>query len=270
MNTSSSSRKPWFIFFALIILLLSACNPAALEPTQPSETPVVPVTEAPPQPDSEMPDGITLDFSTVAQDVIVETVEAQPASAGGPYWEAAPQYRRLTLVGYPVANHLLMPQIFIYPAGDLASANENAGKIAAELDAMLDTQQAGDHLPFLPLFNATQVMHAQVQYLDFQSGKGVRFLTQFDQAVLPINNYELIYTFQGLTSDGKYYLAAVLPVTHPELPAGADVSQQQADEMNDFPTYLSGMVTLLDQQPAGSFTPGLDEIDELVRSIDIR
>ena len=278
MNARRSSRYPLFVLFAAILLLLSACQPAALAtspqptqpPTQPTAAPVILVTQTPAQPSSGAPADITLDYSAVAQNVTVETVAAQPASAGGPYWEAAPQYRRLTLQGYPVANHLLKPQIFIYPAGDLASANENAGKIAADLQALLQTQQAGDHLPFLPQFNASQVMHAQVQYLDFKSGKGVRFLTQFDQAALPINNYELIYTFQGLTSDGKYYIAAILPVTNPELPTGSEVSEQQAKALNDFPDYLSRMVTLLNQQPADSFTPGLNKLDALIRSIEVK
>lgn len=40
-------------------------------------------------------------------------------------------------------------------------------------------------MPFLPLFNAQQAMHAHVQYLDFQSGQGLRYLTQYDQAPSP-------------------------------------------------------------------------------------
>ena len=125
-------------------------------------------------------------------------------------------------------------------------------------------------MPFLPLFNAQQVMHAQVQYLDFKNGNGVRFLTQFDQAPLPINNFELIYTFQGLTRDGKYYIAAVLPVTHPDLPANNQVAAQQASELNDFPAYLAKTVTWLDQQPAGSFTPDLAKLDALIQSIEVK
>ena len=96
-------------------------------------------------------------------------------------------------------------------------------------------------------------MHTQVKYLDMKSGKGVRYLTQFNQGISPINNSELIYTFQGLTSDGKYYIAAVLPVTHPELPAGTDLNEEQSKKMNDFQAYLSETVTLLDQQPAKAF-----------------
>ena len=296
MNAPTSSHHPLFVWFAAAILLLSACQPAALAtspqptqpptqptaapvildtqpPAQPTAAPVVVVTQIPAQPTQPSvgaPADFTLDYSAVAQDMTVETVAALPAGVGEPYFEAAPQYQRLTLQGYPVASHLLKPQIFIYPAADLAPYNEHAGKIAADLGALLQTQQAGDHLPFLPLYNAAQVMHTQVGYLDFKSGKGVRFLTQFDQAPLPINNYELIYTFQGLTSDGKYYIAAVLPVTHPELPAGSEVSEQQANELSDFPDYLSRTVTLLNQQPADSFTPDLNELDALIRSIEVK
>ena len=82
--------------------------------------------------------------------MIVETVAAQPASAGGPYWETAPEYRRLTLEGYPVDGHLFKPQIFIYPAAELASVNETAGNIIADLQTISETRTAGDNLPFLP------------------------------------------------------------------------------------------------------------------------
>ena len=285
MNTRRSSRYFLFVLFSTLFLL-SACQPAALEPIQPpvqptaaavvldtqtlpTATPVVLDTQ-PTQLSSGAAGDIILDYAAVAQDVSVETVAAQPDSAGGPYWDAAPEYRRLTLEGYTVANHLHKPQILIYPAGELASFNENAGKITADLAALLGTRQAGGHLPFLPLFNAAQVMHAQVQYLDFKSGTGVRFLTQFDQAPLPINNNELFYTFQGLTTDGKYYIAAVLPVTHPDLPSGPEVSEQQAEALDDFPGYLSEVVTLLEGQPAGSFTPDLDTLDAMIRSIEVK
>lgn len=276
MKPRRPSCYPLCVLVAAIPLLLCGCQPTALAtspqptqpPTQPSATPVSLATQT--SPSSGALTDITLDYSAVAQNVTVETVAAQPASAGGPWWEATPQYRRLTLQGYPITDHLLIPQIFIYPAGDLASANENMGKIAADLQALLQTQQSGDHLPFLPLFNAEQVLHAQVQYLDFKGGKGVRFLTQFDQAPLPINNYELIYTFQGLTSDGKTYIAAILPVTNPELPNGSEVSEQQAKAMTDFPDYLSRMVTLLNQKPADGFTPDLNKLDALIRSIEVK
>ena len=142
------------------------------------------------------------------------------------------------------------------------------GKTAADLQTLLETQQVRDQLPFLPLVpSSRQALDAQVQYLDFKTGKGVRFLTQFNNGLVQINNTELIYTFQGLSSDGKYYISAILPVTHPELPDTSRVDEQLV--LNGFQDYISKTVTLLNQQPAGSFTPDLNKLDELIRSIEV-
>ncbi len=268
MKNVRSFRGPLFVLFTAGILMLSACGPAAPATSpQPTEPPaiatVVPVIE----PSMEAAADITLDYSAVAQDVTIETVPAQPASPDLPYWEAGPEYRLLTLQGYTIANHLHKPQIFIYPVADLATANEGMGVIAGDLQALLQTQQTGVYLPFLPIFNAQQVLHTQLEYIDFMSGQGVRFLTQYDQGILPINNYELFYTFQGLTSDRKYYIAAILPVTNPELP---DDSQVDESLMDDFQGYLSRMITLLNEQSASSFTPDLNTLDTMISSIEIR
>jgi len=291
MNTRGLTRHPLSILLiaacAAFPLLLSACQtdttptslptvePTAIVlPTQPStNTPEVLPTQPPAeatQPPASTTGDITLDLSGVAQDQSVETVEAVPASAGGPWWEVLPQYRRVTLQGYPVTGHSMEPQIFIYPAGDLASDNETAGKIAADLQALLETQQAGEDLPFLPLNSDVQAMHAQVQYLDFKNGSGVRYLTQFNQGLVRINNVQLIYTFQGLTSDGQFYVAAVLPVTHPDLPAAAQVFAQSEAELSEYPAYLADTAAWLDQQPSGSFTADLAKLDALIQSIEVK
>lgn len=257
---------------AIFTLLLAACQ-AAVSTEMPAAQPTAAApTSQPPEP-TQPPAGATgeiaLDLSGVATSWSVETMAAK-AEAGGPWWEAMPEYRVVTLEGYAVTNHLMKPQIFIFPAGDLPAANEVAGKTVTELQALLKARQPVDAMPFLPMYNAAQVMHTQVQYLDFKNGSGARFLTQYDQAPIPINNYELIYTFQGLTSDGRYYIAAVLPVTHADLPETQQISPQQMEEMNDFQSYMTKTVTWLGQQPANSFTPDLSALDALVQSIEAR
>ena len=188
-----------------------------------------------------------------------------------PIWEVLPEYTRVTLQGYPISSHLMKPQIFIYPVEDLGKANEGAGKIAASLQTLLQSPQEIPNMPFLPLFNAAQVMHAQIQYLDFKNGQGLRYLTEFDQGILPINNYELIYTYQGLTSDGKYYVAAVLPVNHPSLPADEKVTGNEPPEFtSDFPAYLANVVKTLNPQAANTFTPDLTQLDAMMSSLEIK
>ena len=265
--------------FAAIVLLLAACQPAAIvigqQPTQPpappSATPVALPTQTPVQPSelaSEPSGGFVVALSGIAQNMTVETVAAVPAGAEVAWTDAGPEFRRVTLQGYPVSDHSKNAQIFIYPVGDLASANEHMGKAAADLQALLQTRQAGDQLPYLPLaFSARQAMDVQVQYLDFKNGKGVRYLTQFNNGMAPINNYQLTYTFQGLTSDGKYYIATVLPVTNPELPANSQASQLMGTEYQD---NLAKTAALLNQASASSFTPDLARLDAMIQSIEVK
>jgi hypothetical protein len=181
-----------------------------------------------------------------------------------------PQHLLLTLPGYLITEHLLQPQIFVYPLADLAM-NEAAGNTAQSLQVLLQERQAGQVLPYLPLYNKAQVLHTQVKYLDFKNGQGVRFLTQYDQGPLPVNNHELLYTYQGLSSDGKYYLAAVLPVNLPGLPAGENMTGDlPADFTEDFPAYLADTVAMLDQQPPSAYTPDLSLLDAMIQSIEIK
>lgn len=264
MNTRGLPRQPLSILLiacAIMPLLLSACQPANASTSLPPTA-----TQTPSSPSVR----VTLDLSGLAQAQTVETVAAVPASAGGFWTGVMPQHTLLTLQGYPVAGSVYQPQIFIYPVADLAGFNETAGKIAVDLQALLQTRQAGDPLPFLPLLNAKQMLHPQVQYLDFKNGKGVRFLTWYSQGFMRITNPGLIYTFQGLTGDGKYYIAAVLPVSHPELPRTEQVFTQSNEELKNYLPYVTKTIAWLEQQPGSSFTPDLAKLDALVQSIEVK
>lgn len=264
MNTRGLTRQPLSILLiacAIIPLLLSACQPATASSNLPSTATQPPVLST--QTPSSAPVRVTLDLSGLAQAQTVETVAAVPASTGDFWTGVMPQYTLLTLQGYPVAGSSYQPQIFIYPVADLAGFNETAGKMATDLQSLLQTRQAGDPLPFLPLLNAKQMLHPQVQYLDFKNGKGVRFLTWYSQGFMRITN-------PGLTSDGKYYIAAVLPVSHPDLPDTQQAFTQSNDELKNYLPYVTKTVTWLEQQPGSSFTPDLAKLDALIQSIEVK
>ena len=230
-----------------------------------SSTVITPV----PTQKAESGPAVIVNVNGVAQSVTAEGIAAVPAGSDRAWWEPMPQYITVTLAGYPVAVHQLKPQIFVYPVKDLG-VNEVAQKSAAALQKLLQDKQAGKDLPFLPLYNATQVMHAQMSYLDFKNGKGVRYLTQFAQGIVPINNHELFYTFQGLTGDGQYYVAAVLPVNLASLPADGKWNGQEPPVGSDYRKYVDGVVSILNQQSASTFTPDLRKLDELIQSIEIK
>lgn len=262
----------------LLMLVASGCSLPANQPSpEPEATDPVPEAMEPspeaidPAPEESQQEGLSvaLDVNGVAQAFHYEVIPAVSPDSGGPAWEELPEHIVVTLDGYPVSDHLMQAQIFIYPAEDLA-ASEISGSQVAELETLLESGQTGERLPYLPVYNAAQVMHARVAFLDFQTGTGIRYLTQFDQAYLPINNNELLYTFQGVTSDGKYYVAVVMPVTLFGLPANAEVSDTlPAEFFDNFELYITNTVTLLNDQADAEFAPDLSLLDAMIQSIDV-
>jgi len=255
-------------------LLLSACSlaPSTTTLPNPTVTPRLMATVEPTAiPTSIGPLHLSLDTSSRVNSFQTETVAAISDTENAPYWEILPEYTRVTLQGYPISNHLMQPQIFIYPVEELEKVNEGAVQIVALLQFLLQSPQEIATMPFLPLLNAQQVMHAHIQYLDFKNGQGLRYLTWFSQGIVPVNNYELIYTYQGLTSDGEYYVAAVLPINHPSLPADGTVTGNEPPEFtSDYATYLINVVTNLNPQTANTFTPDLTQLDTLMSSLEIK
>ena len=53
--------------------------------------------------------------------------------------------------------------------------------------------------------------------INFQSGRGIRYVTEYAQMTYPITNHEMFFSFQGLTTDGKYWVSIILPISHPSL-----------------------------------------------------
>lgn len=127
---------------------------------------------------------------------------------------------------------------------------------------------AHDTIPVLPVFNAVQVFRAHVSYINFQNGSGVRFITQYDQAPIPINNAELFYAFQGLTSDGNYYVAAFFPTTLARLPADGSNAGSVIGE--DFVSYLDNTIKTLEGAASDSFSPTINTLDTMIQSLKVK
>ena len=67
-------------------------------------------------------------------------------------------------------------------------------------------------------------------------------------------------------------MAAVLPVSHPSLPATADAGmagQDPAEFAEAYQAYLQGVEEELSAQDPASFYPSLLRLDDLVRSVQV-
>ena len=119
-------------------------------------------------------------------------------------------------------------------------------------------------VPDIPSNNASPSIVSRFQYLDFRSGSGILFLTQYSNEMEPnpVNNEELTLDFQGLTKDGRYYLAARLAITHPSLPNFTDHIERDRQW-----SYLSKAEKALEGLSEESFQPSLKSLKALLSSI---
>lgn len=111
----------------------------------------------------------------------------------------------------------------------------------------------------------------QVEYLTFEGGSGVRFVSQYGQAAWPINNSDLFYAYQGLTDDGMYLISAILPVSHPSLPADGDtfIGDEYDAFINAYEAYLLNVESQLAIESPLSFSPQLTDLDAMMESMQI-
>jgi hypothetical protein len=195
------------------------------------------------------------------------------------FWEILPTYTKFTLLGYPLQGEFFEPQIMVYPAKDFAALSEPAANTIGNLQTLLANppNPLPNQIPFLPPFNAGEVFTAQAKVIPFKNGTGLRFLTEFAQSYAPINNHELIYTFQGLTSDGKFYVSAILPVNigflavdaNPDSPLPPDgIPLPNYNDPNpNFEGYYATLTQKLNAAAPQSFMPSLESLDTLVESL---
>ena len=138
---------------------------------------------------------------------------------------------------------------------------------------MLSSMAQVEPLPFLPWVNYQQVFCSQPSVVEFNSGKGIRYITYFSQGPNPVLDYEVFYTFQGLTDDDQFYISAFFPVTTgifpvepPPCPRCGDADYNPIDDLN---AILGEQLNQLNGLSAQGFSPSLDLLDDVVSSIQI-
>jgi len=202
---------------------------------------------------------------SIAASVTFETV---PQAVGDPTvpFTINPDTAKYSFQGYVLADTFHAPVMRIYPVDEYAALVPFVGSTVASLSTMLQNQpsEPTNGIPFLPIWNAAQLFRAQMSYLDFQNGSGVRFLAQYGQAYWLVNNHDMFYTFQGLTDDGECYVSAIFPVSNPALPdEGTLPPGSEADVL----AYYDAIVLQVDAMGNATFLPDLNALDALIASL---
>jgi hypothetical protein len=126
---------------------------------------------------------------------------------------------------------------------------------------------ANVQLPDYPPRNAGHLIQLRIGYLDAPWGSGIFYITSFSQALgnRP-SNETLVYLFQGLSKDGRYYLSADFRITHPLLDRDPNERGYSSKATED---AIEKAQRILPGQPDGAFTPSLRKLREWVSTIRI-
>jgi hypothetical protein len=270
-------KQKFFTLCMMIFLLTSCTMPSAVTSTPQIEIPTV-------VPTNTVSTGGVVKMSNVsftiplgvARDAQSEMVSAVTDENSSPWWQIAPGHLKFTLTDYQLQGKFLEPQIWVYPADEYAQLNANAADQIQRLKTVIGgAPLTKENMPNW-VMNAGQLISTKMKVIDFQNGRGVRFVTQYDQYPAPINNRELFYHFQGLTNDGKYYVVATLPVTSSILPedempeaavpaGGVPVPTATGPD----PVYYDAVTKALEGMYEDSFNPSLFQLDALIQSMTV-
>ncbi len=133
-----------------------------------------------------------------------------------------------------------------------------------------------DEFPYFPHPTSAQIIFAQGEYLEFEGGSGIRYVTVFVQnASWALSNSSLLYTFQGITDDGNYYISARFPIDAGDvLPDALDFDAFDLDEQLEewgeaLNNYHIEFTDALNNLAADGYKPDLSLLDEMMMSIEI-
>jgi hypothetical protein len=185
-----------------------------------------------------------------------------------------PEYTKTLLLGYRPSGRMMQPVISVFPVSGYRDLLPDIVDPAIALLQKLTSgsELRGDTIPIFPVQDASQLFVAQYRVIQFQSGTGVRYITQYGTANVPPNNHDLFYSFQGLTADGRYWVSVILPTTQPSLwdTAGNPTNSEYKTIDKDPEAYYAQKVELIDGFKPRTFLPSIELFDALVESILIQ
>jgi heat shock protein HslJ len=240
--------------------------------------------------DSEIDDldpaEISLDLQGLAQSYEWEIVDASPIPPG----PGGQGYPRHLVMGFDGQNPLEVPYserriMYIFPVAGYTGLYSGQGNDSVaqqvvrleELIATADGRQSDPEgwMPLLPPPNSLMDRWVQFLDLDFNSGRGVRYVSDspFRQSIGVWANDTMDYYYQGLTADGLYYVSLKWPVSTESLPnseaEASDELKAQVSDPDSYAVFVQETKVLLNDLPSSAWDPDLARLDAMVQSLTL-
>jgi hypothetical protein len=275
MNTTLAKKVSSILFTGFLAVgllsgfMLPASAPAAIGGVLPAVDLQAGSTEEPSTRYFLQFDDISFYYiSSVASKVNGRTVE-KSLDVNNP---VAPKMDQFEFQNYAALSQI-KPRINVFSAQEFMDlGGDSAIKQVEKLKLLNVSQQANPpgELPMLLGEPSLQLIRAGLQYIKFQNGSGIRYITQYGEQPWPFDNSRLFYTFQGLTDDGAWYISAVLPVNHAALEGDDGLARMQEDYtkfQTNYPAYVDYVEKQLNAEQPDTFTPNLPSLDAIIKSM---
>jgi hypothetical protein len=172
---------------------------------------------------------------------------------------------------YPIEEYSRM-----YSLTDFHKSQFNESVAALKRTIFNKQAHRNDYNGFLAATDGSFGFKSHLKYISFKKGKGVGFVTQVQIEVTIINNEELVWVFEGITNDGKYYVRAVFPIRAKFLPDSA-TDDFESYSITDYPKllkrneqYLSLIKKRLDAFPSNQYEPDLQNLTDIIYSLEVK
>lgn len=281
-------RTALFLLLAALVAACSSEDTPARGDAPPVETATAAPPTAPAAADTATPvTTVDVGFMGVAfvydQTLYGATANAQHVKTLPPILDARPGFpENIRFVfsdsadSAPAADGFtpLTPQVGIFPADHYALLSAEAALQIERLRHMLEERphDVAEPLPLLPEAQGQhELFHTRPHYLEFENGRGLRFVTEYAPEHKPISGEGMFYAFQGLTSDGDFYVTAFFPVTAETMPGGGEQGSSAVLENGEaWQAYRETMALSLSEMAPDAFAPDLTQLDALIASLRVR
>ncbi len=246
-----------------LVFIISACGSTAPEVSTPSSS------------------GIPVSFGNISLIIPEELATGASFTTSidveypyiNPSFGDMPEHTVITLDGYAAFGR--SGRILIFKASEFATYTDLTRHIISALQTLNSGQTYPEDLYNHPYTNLLNINAANTF--------GQRYLTQVMDSFIPYNNEDIFYYFEGLSSDGEYYIEALLPVNVSFLPADGNPNTTTPSDGIQFPFNVEDMLKFqpkfreysalieekLNTATAEAFSPTLTKLDGLISSITI-
>jgi hypothetical protein len=213
----------------------------------------------------------------IAQNINISHYPGDPVEGAGPGFSDAPNtifnlYNAAPAPESPLDAHA---GIRLYATADLAqydftqaAVDQLQTLVTEQLDLSAYESSSGETvaLPFLPIPLNRQTLIARAEYVETEQLRGITYVVTSPTlaAIEPFTSASFNYVFQGISTDGQFYILAIFKLTTSLFP---EVSTMElADVSANWDSILVETAVTLDEAAPGDFSSSLNNFHELIES----